>query len=123
VETAITNPAAPIPCTGAGCRVLISCDANLAPDTRCTSRIRIFLPRSAVRLADEASEKARGRISFAWGMANIAPGANGTVKLKLTSQGKSIVGTTTKRRLRGVMEIGNTAGTTISSTPIRIRLR
>jgi hypothetical protein len=103
--------------------VLISCDANLAPGTRCTNRIRIVLPRSAARLGDEASERARGRINFAGGVANIPPGASGTVKLKLTSKGKSIVGTTAKRRLRGVMEIRNTAGTAISSTRITIRFK
>ena len=99
--------------------MLISCDANLGAGTSCTNRIRIILPRSAARLGDEASVKARGRINFAGGVANISAGANGTVKLKLTSKGKSIVGTTRKRRLNGVMEIRNTPGTGISSTRSR----
>ena len=68
-------------------------------------------------------DKAPGRLRFAAGVANIPPGANGIVRLKLTRQGRRIVGTTTKRRFRGVLEIRNTPGTAFSNTPIRIRLR
>jgi hypothetical protein len=123
VEAALANPAVAIPCTGSACNVRISCNLAESSGTPCVNRIRLFVSRSAVRLGDEASDKAPRRLRFAAGVANIPPGANGTVRLKLTRQGKRIVGTTTKRRLRGVIEIRNTPGTTISSTPIRIRLR
>jgi len=76
-----------------------------------------------VRLGDEASDKAPRRLRFAAGVTNIPPGANGTVRLKLTRQGKRVVGTTTKRRLRGVIEIRNTPGTAISTTRVTIKLR
>ena len=82
------------------------------------------MPRgSASGLGDEASDKAGGRLRFAAGVANIPPGTSGTVKLKLASQGKLAVGSTTTRRLRGVMEIRDTAGTAISSTRIAIKLK
>ena len=91
--------------------------------TPCVNRIRLFVSRSAVRLGDEASDKAPRRLRFAAGVTNIPPGANGTVRLKLTRQGKRVVGTTTKRRLRGVIEIRNTPGTAISTTRVTIKLR
>jgi hypothetical protein len=84
-----------------------------------------LLPGSAARLGDEALEKAQHRDTSGScaGVAYIPPAANGTAKLKLTSQGKRVVGTTTKRRVRGVMEIGNMAGTAISSTRITFKLK
>jgi len=76
-----------------------------------------------VRLGDEASDKAPRRFRFAAGVANIPPGDNGIVRLKPTRQGKRIVGTTKKRRLRGVIEIRNTPGTAMSTTRITIKLK
>ena len=49
-------------------------------------------------------------------------GETANARLRLTKQGKKIVRTSTRKRLRGVMEIRNSAGL-VSSTRIRIRLK
>jgi hypothetical protein len=76
-----------------------------------------------VRLSEAASERAPKRIKFASGVANIPPGETGTVRLRPTRQGNTIIRTSGKTRLRGVMEIRNTAGIVTSTTRIPIRLR
>jgi hypothetical protein len=76
-----------------------------------------------VRLGDEASEKAPRRLRFAAASPTSRPDPAGTVKLKLRVRTSASSATTTKRRLRGVMEIRNTAGTAISNTRITIKLK
>jgi hypothetical protein len=62
-------------------------------------------------------------IRFASAIANIPSGATKPVRLKLTKRGKDVVSKKKKRRLKGVIEIRNTPGTVIDTTPITIRLR
>jgi len=73
-------------------------------------------------MSDATSVRAPRMIRFASGVANIPPGGIEDVRLRLTSRGKRIV-KMGKRRLRGVIEIRNTPGDLIDSTPVRIRIR
>ena len=109
-------------CTASRCDIRIQCNLDPGSGAQCTDRVAIFVSRSAVRLSEPASTKAPGRIRFASGVTNIPAGATANVRLKPTKQGKKIVRTSTRRSLRGVMEIRNSAGT-FSSTRIRIKLR
>ncbi|MGH8589504.1 MAG: hypothetical protein ACREXX_09290 [Gammaproteobacteria bacterium] len=75
-------------------------------------------------MSEPASTKEPRRIRFAFGVANVPPGDTGNVRLRPTKGGKKIVRTSTRRSLRGVLEIRNAPGTVLlSSTRIRIRLR
>jgi FG-GAP repeat len=106
-------------CKTAGCRIPITC--NLSQN--CTNRINLLVRARDVRLREEARAKAPRMIQIASAVANIAPGATKTVRLKLTKRGRNIVRNNKKRRLRGVIAIRNAPGTAIDTTPITIRLR
>jgi hypothetical protein len=56
-------------------------------------------------------------IRFASGIANVLPGQTANVRLKLTKKGKDIVKRKRVKKLKGVLEITNAAGTAASSTP------
>ncbi len=109
-------------CTESRCSIPIRCNLDPASGAQCTVQIDFFVSRSAARLSEPASTKGPGRIRFAAGITNIPPGATANVRLRPTRQGRRIVRTSTRRSLRGVMEIRNSAGT-VTSTRIRIRLR
>jgi len=121
-EAEPATPQNPIPCRGSRCRVPIIC--NLQPDegTPCVNRIRLLVRASSVRMSDATSTRAPRMIRFAFGVANVPPSEIKNVKLRLTSTGRRIV-KMGKRRLRGVIEIRNTPGDLIDSTPVRIRIR
>jgi hypothetical protein len=108
-------------CIGSACRILIRCNARLGSGTSCNIRVKIFVPASALRLSDDRAAKAQRRLLFASGVASIPAGQIANVKLKLRKAGRQIARTSTRRRIRGVMEIRNSTGA-VSSTGIRIRL-
>ena len=108
-----------INCKTAGCRLPVTC--NLSQN--CTNRITLLVRARDVRLREEAQAKAPRMIRFASAVANIPSGATKPVRLKLTKRGKGVVNKNKKRRLKGVIEIRNTPGTVIDTTPITIRLR
>ena len=108
-----------INCKTAGCGLPVTC--NLSQN--CTNRITLLVRARDVRLREEAQAKAPRMIRFASAVANIPPGATKTVRLKLTKRGKGAVSKKKKRRLKGVIEIRNTPGNVIDTTPITIRLR
>ena len=122
VEAVPATPQSPIPCTGSRCLVPVICNLPQALGTPCTNRIDLFVRRAAVRLGDAAPTRAPRRIRFAFGIANVPPGEPANVRLRLTSRGKRIA-RSGKRRLSGVIEIRNTPGDIIDSTPVRIRIR
>jgi len=74
-------------------------------------------------LSGDGLAKAKRRIRFAFGIANVPPAQTAKVKLRLTKKAKDILKRKRGKKLKGVMEIRNTPGTAFSSTPIRIRLR
>ena len=132
VETVAADPNPQSRCTRSRCDILIKCNVDQALGTPCINPIRFFVRERDVRLSaasstnqgatEAASTNAPRRIRFAFGVANVPPGETANVRLKLTKRAKQIVRTSTRRRLRGVMEIRNSAGT-VSSTRIRIRLK
>lgn len=108
-----------ITCKAAGCKLRITC--NLAQN--CTNRINLLVRARGARLREEARAGAPRMIRFASAVANIPPGVTQPVRFKLTKRGRDVVSEKKKRRLKGVIEIRNTAGTAIDRTPIPIRLR
>lgn len=110
-----------VPCRGTRCKVRLICPQDSA--IACDNRIDLFVRASAARLSDDTAAKARRPIRFAFGLANVPPGAIANVRLRLTKKGKDIVKKKTKKRLTGVLEIRNAPGDLVSSTRIRIRLR
>ncbi|MGH9890579.1 MAG: choice-of-anchor Q domain-containing protein, partial [bacterium] len=102
------------------CAVRLTCTLGASCAGR---RVTLFVSARNVRGGEAAAIKATNRIKFATGVANVPPGGTAKVRLRPTSRGKPIIRTSRKKRLRGVMEIRNTAGTVVSSTAIRIRLR
>lgn len=109
-----------VTCKTSGCRASVTCNLAPALGTSCRNRINLFV-RAPGRLAEDAAAKAPRRIRLAATIANVPPGATEIMRLRLTSRGRKIV--RTSRRLRGVMEITNSAGTAIDRTTIRIRIR
>lgn len=108
-----------IACKTVGCRIPITC--NLAQN--CINRIRLLVRARDIRNNGEARAKAPRMIRLAAALANVPPGATRPVKLKLTKPGRDLVSEKKKRRLKGIIEIRNTAGTAVDRTPITIRLR
>jgi len=121
-NAAPVNPNPQLLCTGSTCRVPIKCDG--VSGTSCNIAVKIFVPAKtlAVRFGDAPAARARGRLLFAAGVTNIPAGQIANVKLKLRKAGRQIASTSTRLRIRGRMEIRNSTGT-VSSTPIRIRLK
>ena len=106
-------------CKTVGCRIPITCNLS----QRCTNRINLLVRTRDARLSEGAEARAPRMIRIASAVAKIPPGATKAVRLKLTNRGRAVVSTKKKRRLKGVLEIRNTAGVPISSTAVRIRLR
>lgn len=123
VEAEPASPQIPIPCRGSKCNVPVRCNLPQDPGTQCANRITLFVHASSLRLNDSPSLRARKRIRFAFGIANIPPGQIANVRLQLTKKGNGIVEKKKRKRLKGVIEIRSAAGFAISSTPVRIRLR
>ncbi|MGQ0592337.1 MAG: trypsin-like serine peptidase [Gammaproteobacteria bacterium] len=137
-ETLTVNPAPPPPpplppnptalsqnpqlgCTGSACRVPIQCNGVFGSGTSCNIAVKIFVPASVLRFGDDPAAKAQGRLLFASGVATVPAGQSASMRLKLRKAGRQIVRTSTRRRIRGVMEIRNSTGA-VSSTGIRVRL-
>ena len=123
VEAALTNPAVLVPCTGSACNVRISCNLAESSGNPCANRIRLFVRAAAAQLSGEGLAKAQRPIKFADGVANVPSAQTAEVKLTLTPKGKDIAKRKRGKKLKGMLEIRNTAGTVISNTAIRIRLR
>lgn len=123
-EVVLTNPQAPIRCTGSGCRPSITCNLDQQQGIPCSNPIDLFalVPRRSGLLGEDAVAKAPRRIRFAFGVANVPPEGTATVRLRLTRAGKRIVRTSKKRRLSGIFEVRNTPGDLID-TRVRIRLK
>ena len=110
----------PSECSGSQCRVRLACNAV---GISCTARVTLFAFVPRARLSDRsAAQVVRSRIRFAAAVVNVPPGETRTVRLRVTPRGKRIVNSGTRRVLRGVLEIRNSAGG-IQNTPIRIRIR
>ena len=112
----------PLRCRGRNCTFQATCILPPSPGALCTNQIKVTVTKKALRASGRPTVKAPG-VPFASGAANVAPGQTGNVRLKLTKRGRQFVRSGTKKRLRGVMEISNVAGTSLSAIPITIRIK
>ena len=112
----------PLRCRGRNCTFQATCILPPSPGALCTNQIKVTVTKKALRSGGGASVKAPG-VPFASGAANVAPGQPGNVRLKLTKRGRQFVRSGKKKKLRGVMEIRNVAGTSLSAIPITIRIK
>jgi hypothetical protein len=109
----------PPSCNGSRCLVPLTCNGV---GISCTAQVTLFafLPRA--RPSDRSAAQALRRIRFAAGVVNVPPGETRTVRPRLTSRGKRIVNSGTRRILSGILEIRNSSGG-IHNIPVRIRIR
>ena len=123
-------------CGSKNCPVRFRCEIPAGSGNNCSNEIAIRVrqprgssqsPRSShsidavTRDADTAATSRLLRFSF--GLANVPAGQTQNVRLKLTPRGRRIVRTSASRKLRGVMDIRNSAGFATQRIPVRIRLR
>ena len=101
------------------CSVPVTCVIANAPGASCTNEVKLMVTRKALRTRDGAIVKAPQRL-FARGKANVAPGRNGTVRLKLTPTGRKFVRSTTKENIRGTLEIESIDGVAVNALRVRI---
>jgi len=79
-----------------------------------------MVTRNALRTRDGAMVKAPQRV-FASGKANVAPGQNRrTVQLRLTKSARNFVRSTTKKKIRGTLEIKSIDGVAVNALRVRI---
>jgi hypothetical protein len=109
----------PLRCRGKNCTFQAACILPPSPGALCTNQINVTVTKKALR----ASTVKAPTVRFAAGAANVAPGQTGIVRLKLTNRGRQFVRSGKKKKLRGVMEIRNVVGTTLSVIPITIRIK
>jgi|GEM_PF-1981199 len=119
----VGNPGTPLPlrCTGKICRLQASCVLPPSSGGSCTNRIDVTVSRNALRTSEGTSVRQQRRL-FASLTANVPPGQTATVPLRLTPRARWFVRSSTKRRISGVMEIRNVAGTVTNRFPVVLRL-
>ncbi len=103
------------------CTFRARCIVSSTPGTRCTNQINVTVTRNTLRSSGSVSVKAPG-VPFASGTANIPPGQNGTVQLRLTKRGRAFVRSTTKKRIRAKLEIKSIDGVAGNVFPAGIRI-
>lgn len=108
-----------VACNGARCDVKISCAAALT--VNCTNTASIFV--TSRLLTNSSSLLRRSVVRMAAGVASVPPGATGTIKMRLTKQGKSVVRANRGKIIRGMMSISNNAGTLSAVTRIKMKIK
>jgi hypothetical protein len=122
--TAASVGSTQVRCRRSVCPVPVSCNlAQVQGAAQCTNQVTVFVRPRDVRARDALAPRANRPIRLAVAVANIPAGQTVNVPVRLTKRGKEIVRTSTRRQVRGVIEIRDTIGTVISATPVRIRLR
>lgn len=119
----ISPASTPIRCRRAACPVSLTCNLPAAEVVMCTNQINLLVRAKDVRSSDNTLVRAPRQIKLAATVANIPGGQQVSVPVRLTRRGKQLVRTSTRSRVRGVIEIRDIIGTVISATPVRIRLR
>ncbi len=107
-------------CRRSSCRVQITCEVLQGPGAPCNSPVTVFVGAGALRVDAATGARSPRRIRFATGVATILPGQTLSVRLRLTRRGREIVRTSTRRSIRGALEIQNVGSTFRNS--IRLRL-
>jgi hypothetical protein len=109
----------PLECNGARCLASLTCNGV---GISCTAQVTLFAFVPRARLSDRPAARAQRRIRFAAVVVNVPPGEARNLRLRVTPRGRRIVRSTTRRILRGVLEIRNSVGG-VQNIPIRIRIR
>jgi len=105
-------------CTGIRCTLQATCLGGTVCNNRIDVRVRNLLRTSEGTSVRQVRQR---RARFASGVANVPAGQTAPVRLRLTRPARQFVRSTTRRTIRGVMEIRNVA--TGSSTTQMVRLR
>ena len=84
-------------CQGNRCTLRARC---MSPEARCTNQFNVTVTKKAL-----GSRGGPPTVAFGSGTANVAPGQNGTLQLRLTKRGRNFVRSTTKKRIVGRLEI------------------
>lgn len=119
----ISPASTPIRCRRAACPVSVTCNLPAAEGVLCTNQINLLVRARDVRSSDNPLVRAPRQITLATAVANIPAGQTVNVRVPLTKRGKKIVRNSTRRRVKGIIQIEDDIGTLISATPVRIRLR
>jgi hypothetical protein len=108
-------------CRGKKCTFRATCTVSPSPGARCTNQINVTVTKKALRSRGGATMKAPG-VRFASGVADVAAGQNTTVQLRLTKRGRDFVRSTTKKNIKGTLEIKSIDGVAVNAFPARIRI-
>jgi hypothetical protein len=108
-------------CRGSNCTFQATCDLPPSPGVVCTNQIRVTVSRNALRTSEGTSVRQRRRL-FAAGAAAVPAGQTAPVRLRLRPAGRQFF-RAGGRRIRGVMEIRNVAGTITNRIPVVLRRR
>jgi hypothetical protein len=106
-----------IRCRGKKCTFRVRCTFSPSPGARCTNQINVTVTKKAL-----GSSGGAPRVGFASGTANVAPGQNGTVQLQLTKRARNFVRSTTKKTIKGTLEIKSIDGVAVNALRARIRI-
>jgi hypothetical protein len=108
-------------CMGTRCTFQATCLLPPSPGALCTNQIVVTVSRNALRTSEGTSVRQR-RVRFAAGAAAVSPGQTAPVRLRLRSAGRQFF-RAGGRRIRGIMEIRNVAGTVTNRIPVTLRRR
>lgn len=127
--TTVEPPVEPVTpratCRTVRCALQLACNQAQSLENNCENDVTLFVRAPAGRLRGELSARATKRIRFAFAITNIPPGRIEDVTLTLTKPGKRTRKNLIqqgKRKLRGTLEIRNSAGG-IDTIPLSVRLR
>jgi len=110
-------------CGTVRCALRLVCNLSELLGEDCVQEVTLLVRARDARLSGEAQARTPKRIRFAAVVANVPPGQTQNVRLRLTKRGKQIAKEKTGKRLRGFLEIRNLAATSVTNTPVTIRLR
>lgn len=111
-----------IRCSGLRCSVPVTCVIANEPGASCTNQVRLLVTRKALRIRDGALVRAPQAL-FASGSVNVPPGQNGTVRPRLTKRARDFLRSTTKKKIRGMLEIKSIEGAAVNAFPVTIRIK
>jgi len=114
--------ASQVSCQGARCQLRVTCILPQGLPEQCRNQVSVFVRANTPRLKGDMARGPR-RLKLAAGIANVPPSQTAAIRLKLTKQGRAVVRRNAGRKINGTLEIRNVAGTAISATRIRIKLR
>jgi len=104
-------------CGGTKCSVRVTCVIANARGVSCTNEVRLMVAKKALRTRDGVKAP---QLLFASGKANVTPGRNGIVQLRLTKGARNFVGSTTKKKIKGMLEIKSIDGVAVNAFPATI---